>query len=92
MGLLPVSAQQDVAGILLAQGQLIPPQIHLNGVAEGGDFLYRDGGARGKPHVHQPPLHCAPVVAHRPDDPRLSGGKLLEGLALGLRFHCSTSY
>ena len=37
LGLLP-DGHGDLPGVLPAQGELISPEVHLNGVTEGGDL------------------------------------------------------
>ena len=77
VGLLPRGTQEDVAGVLLAQRQLIPPEIDLDGVAKGGNLPHRHLGSGGQPHIYQPTLHRAPGVVDGPDDAGLPRLQLL---------------
>ena len=77
VGLLPRGTQEDVAGVLLAQRQLIPPEIDLDGVAKGGNLPHRHFGAGGQPHIYQPTLHRAPGVVDGPNDTGLTRLQLL---------------
>ncbi len=72
----------NLGRVVLPQGQLIPPQGHLQGVPQGGDLGHLHIGARGQAHVHQPPLHRARLVAHGQNHAALSGGQVLEGAGL----------
>ena len=72
--------QGDVCRVLLAQGELIPPQVDLNGVPEGGHLPHHNLGAGGEAHVHQPPLDRPPLAAHLEDDAPLAGKYLIQGL------------
>ena len=42
----------DLLGVRPAQGQLIAPEGHLQGVAQRGNFIYLHLGAGGQPHIH----------------------------------------
>ena len=80
--LLPRRAQEDVGRILFPQAELISPEVDLDGVAEGGDLLHGDLGARGQAHVHQPPLHRPPLAAHGLDDAGLARSQVLQSMGL----------
>ncbi len=50
---------QDLVRVLLAQGELIAPQIDLDGVAQRGHFADLHFHALGNAHVHDPALYRA---------------------------------
>ena len=68
----------DLGGVVLSQGELIPPQGHLQRIPQGGDLGDFDLRSGGQTHVHQPPLYRARLVAHGQDHAALSGPQILE--------------
>ena len=75
----------DLSRVLLAQRKLIAPEVHFDGVPEGGDLPHRHQGSGRQPHIHQPALHGSLFISHRKDDRALAGGHLHQGS--GAVFH-----
>ena len=86
---LLAGGHEDLRRVRPAQGQLVAPQVDLNGVAEGGDFPYQNLRAGGQAHVHKPPLDRPALVSHPEDDAALSRRHVLQChlAALCLRSH-----
>ena len=74
-GVAPLSRQlaggagnhRDLLRVLLPQGQLIAPQVHLHGIPQRSHLPDRHLRPRGQSHIHQPALH-RPLLMPPPDD------------------------
>ena len=78
-GALLAGGHLDLGRVRLAQGELVPPQVQLQRVAEGGHLAHRHLRAGGEAHVHQPALHRPVLIAHLENDPPLAGCHVLQG-------------
>ena len=75
----PGLSHPDLGRVRPAQGHLIPPQAHFQGVAQRGDLGHLHHSPGSQPHVHQAALHRPGLVAHRQDHPALPGGQVIQG-------------
>ena len=76
---------QDLVRVLLAQGELVAPQIDLDGIPEGRHLAHRDLGAGRQAHIHQPPLDGAPFISRLEDHAPLPRGHVLQCFSFLLR-------
>ena len=76
---------QDLVRVLLAQGELVAPQIDLDGIPEGRHLAHRDLSAGRQAHIHQPPLDGAPFISRLEDHAPLPRGHVLQCFSFLLR-------
>ena len=70
--------EDDLRGVVPAEGQLVAAQGDLDGVAQGRDTPDRHGGAGGQAHINKAPFYGTRLVPDGQDDPALTRQELLK--------------